>query len=190
MTTVLKNGLRARDRLLGLPARVEIKRGTALEAVRMARWNVMLVELLRPVEKRRIGGVFRREIGQEKAQDMSPGLPVELLKQRLDGLLRGLVRGERGPVVIAVVPGVPRVTQIPFGLSEPIRRTLRHVPSLPPPFVKSGYYIPGWPGRAPEAFTAESAMEVTLDTMRVFCGNRSSRWRSSSPTPSAPDSRP
>src|SRR5438034_4226676 len=98
---VFNDHLRVGDRPLRLSAGIEIGRSATFEPVRVSTRNVVLIELFGTVNDG-----FRRpqalgEVPQQEPDRVAPGLEMELLEDPLDGLLGRLVRGERGPFVVA-----------------------------------------------------------------------------------------
>src|SRR3990172_4482598 len=165
ITTEPKDHLREGDGPVGLATGVEVGRRTPLEPVGIPRRDVVLVQLLRMVHQRLVRTGRLGKTREKHAQRVAPGVEVQLLEERLDRLLRGLVGGERRPVVVLVLAGVMGVAKVGLGLPEPVARAFCHLHT--PPFDGPRYLNPP---RSPT---------------RVRCS--SPQWTSTAPSASCSD---
>src|SRR3989440_2578666 len=116
MTTEFNDCLRVVDGHLGFVPSIKIRRRAAFKTIRIPRRDVVFVQLLRLLDQNERSGRFRRQTGEQITEHVSPCIEIEVLENRLDGFLRGLMRGERRPLVITIVSRVASVTQVRFCL--------------------------------------------------------------------------
>src|SRR5450756_1406395 len=111
MTTELKDRLRVINGLPRLRQGIEVHRRAAIEAVRIARENIVLVQALGGIHDRRRSGRGLGQAAEQEADHVPPRLEVELLEEGLHGFLRRLLRRERRPLEVLVLGGVSSVPQ-------------------------------------------------------------------------------
>jgi len=76
----------------------------------------------------RCGGTVRLAASSVRRSATSPGLCPHLLKDRLDGLLRGLLSGKAGPLVVSALQVALRVQEVPFSLIHPVAASFHAEP--------------------------------------------------------------
>jgi hypothetical protein len=87
-------------------------------AVRVARGDVEGIEIARHIDQLRRNRA--RQLLDQPGDDVTPRLLTETQVERLDRLLRRLVRREAGPLVSTGDARVVRLLQISLRLSEPV----------------------------------------------------------------------
>src|SRR6266516_3896164 len=129
-TTPFNDGLRVGDGMLGLAQGVEVDRGASLEPIWIPGGDVVLVQLLGPVDQLAGWPDSLWQAGQQDAERVAPSVEVTSLEDSLDRLLGGLVRRKCRPVVVAGVLRVSSVPEIRLRLPEPIERAFGHLVTI------------------------------------------------------------
>src|SRR5262245_42075915 len=118
------------DRLSRVGFQKVVERSPGVEAIGIARGNVVSVEPHSDLAKLCRAGISRGELVHHGQKRMAPGLAAQIPSQRLDGLLGRLMGRKTCPVVVSRAHGVVRMSEIMLCLSKPVSRAPGHLMPL------------------------------------------------------------
>src|SRR3972149_3284014 len=115
-----KYSLRILDGPFRLASGVGLARRAMGDGVRIARWYVMLVQLLGRIHQLRGHLDILGQGGHQVGQEVAPSVRTALLEERLQRLFGPLLGREARPLVELAVQGCAGVLHVPSRLPEPV----------------------------------------------------------------------